>query len=78
MPSRGGGDDDQEGTDNLLLLLTLGLLGAGTWYLFAQARHNRRYGSPRQQLQELETAYREGRLSREEFEQRAANVSTDI
>ena len=73
-----GGSKNQAATDDLWLLVTLALLGAGTWYLFAQARHNRRYGSPRQQLQELEIAYREGRLSRKDFEQRAANVSTDL
>ena len=65
-------------TDALWLTVVIGLLGIGAWHLFAQARHNRLNGSPRQQLRELETEFREGRLSRDEYEKQAAEISTDV
>ena len=66
------------GTDDIWLVVVVGLLGVGTWYLFAQARHNRSHGSPRQRLRELETEFREGRMSREEYERQASAISTDV
>lgn len=72
-------DPGAEGeTDALWLTIVIGLLTIGAWHLIAQARQNRLNGSPRQQLRELETEFREGRMSRDEYEKQAAEISTDV
>ena len=53
------------------------LLAAGTWYLVARARADRRNG-PRQRLQDAEAEFRAGRLSSEEYRERVDAISLEL
>lgn len=53
------------------MILVGGLLALGIWYLWQQVRKHRREGSPRQKLQELERDLQAGKVSQEEYAQRA-------
>lgn len=52
-------------------VLVSGLLGLGVWHLWNQVRRHRREGSPRQRLEELERDFKQGKLTQEEYTQRA-------
>ena len=53
------------------------LLAAGTWYLVARAKADRRNG-PRQRLQDAEVEFRAGRLSSEEYRERVDAISLEL
>ena len=60
------------------LAVALGLLGIGSWYLIAQAKHSRAHRSPRQELKDLEEEFRAGTIDRQEYEKRVASISPEI
>ncbi|MCC7261535.1 MAG: hypothetical protein IT369_03330 [Candidatus Latescibacteria bacterium] len=59
-------------------LLVSGLLGLGLWHLWQQMQRHRREGSPRQHLEALEQDFKEGRISQEEFQQRADLIMAEM
>ena len=58
--------------------IVFGMLGLGIWHLVAQARNNLRFGSPRQLLQEVESQFREGLISREERDRKVEEISARL
>ena len=58
--------------------VVFGMLGLGIWHLVVQARNNIRFGSPRQMLQEVESQFREGLISREERDCKVEEISARL
>lgn len=54
------------------------LLALGVWHLVLQARTHRRDGSPRQRLDEALAERDAGRISAEEYERRATNITAEM
>jgi len=54
------------------------LLAGGIWHLVAQARRHRRLGSPRQRLEEADRQYRDGELSRDQYEQLVSELTAQL
>lgn len=59
-------------------VLVCGLLGLGLWHLWQQMQRHRREGSPRQHLEELEKDFKEGKITKEEFERRAELIMAEM
>ena len=67
-----------ESMESTWLAVALGLLGIGSWYLIAQAKHSQAHRSPRQELKDLEEEFRAGTIGRQEYEKRVASISPEI
>ncbi len=59
-------------------ILVCGLLGLGLWHLWQQMQRHRREGSPRQHLETLEKEFKEGRVSKEDFDRRAEALMAEM
>ena len=77
----GGGrvlQEEGEGQWQGVLFIIL-LVGIGGWYLWSQIQLDRKGpGSPRRRLQALEDDHKAGRISDEEFKQRAEQVWPEL
>jgi hypothetical protein len=61
------------------LILVAALLALGGWYLWDQVRQDRHgRGSPRRRMAELDRALQEGRITPEEFQRRAEEISAEM
>ena len=77
----GGGRVQQEEGEGQWLgaLFVILLVGIGGWYLWSQIQLDRKGpGSPRRRLQALEDDRKAGRISEEEFKQRAEQVWPEL
>ena len=72
------GEPGTSGKSGFWAAIVFGMLGLGIWHLVAQARNNLRFGSPRQLLQEVETQFRDGLISREERDRKVEEISARL
>jgi len=54
------------------------LLSTAVWHLWSQVREDRRHGSPRRRLRDLEMSYAAGEISAEEYQQRAQAIWAEM
>jgi type VI protein secretion system component VasK len=72
------GGDQRWARDLAWTAIVGGLLLFGVYHLVQQARLHRREGSPRERLAEAQAELEAGRISREEFERRAAEITPEL
>lgn len=71
--------DNTDGQPTAGLLLVAALLALGGWYLWDQIRQDRHgRGSPRRRMAELDRDLQEGRVTPEEFQRRAEELSAEM
>lgn len=59
-------------------LLMAVLLGIGLYYIISQAKRSKRFDSPRGRLAKLEQAWKDGDISREDYDRKAEAISAEL